>query len=93
MTNLLIITRDTESQQEFRESLSRKNLDCSLASDTNGVREIITQRQPDVILFELAKSWPDDEMRGLIKRIKRESNLPVIEMKTQFNIDTGRKII
>ena len=87
MTNLLIITRDGTSQQEFCESLIRKDLDYSLASDTNGVHEIITQRQPDIILFELAKRWPSEEMRGLVKRIKRESNLPVIALISEDALD------
>ena len=87
MTNLLIITRDGTSQQEFCESLIRKDLDYSLASDTNGVHEIITQRQPDIILFELAKRWPSEEMRGLVKRIKRERNLPVIALISEDALD------
>ena len=87
MTNLLIITRDGTSQQEFCESLIRKDLDYSLASDTNGIHEIITQRQPDIILFELARRWTSEEMRGLVKRIKRESNLPVIALISEDALD------
>jgi len=87
MTNLLIITRDGTSQQEFCESLIRKDLDYSLASDTDGIHEIITQRQPDIILFELARRWTSEEMRGLVKRIKRESNLPVIALISEDALD------
>jgi len=83
MTNLLIIARDAASQQEFCDSLVRKDLDCSITSYTNNVGEVIGQRQPHIILFELAKRWPNEEMRGFVKQLKREINLPVIALVSE----------
>ena len=83
MTNLLIITRDVESQPEFCESLLRKDHDCFVVPFSNGVHDIISRQHPDVVLFELARRGPNEEMRGLIKRIQREINLPVMALVSE----------
>ena len=87
MTNLLIITRDTKALQEFCDTLIEKNLDCSLAADTNGVSDVIMQRPPDVILLEITERWPKEEMRGLIRQVKRERKLPVIVLLAEDSLD------
>jgi DNA-binding response OmpR family regulator len=83
MSNLLILTRDAASQREFYDGLSRRGLDCSPVSDIDSVPEILNEREPDIVLFEIARRWPDEEARGLIKRIKRERNLPVIALVSE----------
>jgi two-component system alkaline phosphatase synthesis response regulator PhoP len=87
VANLLIITRDTEARQDFCDTLIEKDLECSLVTDTNGVSEVIAEQQPDVILLEIAKRWPNEEMRGLIRRVKRERNLPVIVLIAEDALD------
>ena len=80
MTNLLIIAREEEAQAELGESLVREGLDCSITSYTNGLRAAVIERPPDIILFELTPKWPDQETKHLIRRMKRERNLPVIAL-------------
>jgi two-component system alkaline phosphatase synthesis response regulator PhoP len=80
MANLLIITREKEAPAGLGDSLADTGMDCSITSYANGVREAITQRLPDVILFELTKHQPSEEIRGLFKGLKRERNLPVIAL-------------
>ena len=80
MTNLLIISQEKEARAELRESLVREGLECSITSYTNGVRAAISEQTPDVILFEVTAKWPDRETKSLIKRMKRERNLPAIAL-------------
>ena len=80
MANLLIITSEKDSRVELCNHLVRKGLECSITSYTNGVRAVITEQPPDILLFEVTAKWPDKETRGLIKRMKRERNLPVIAL-------------
>jgi two-component system alkaline phosphatase synthesis response regulator PhoP len=80
MANLLIIARDEEAPAGLGDSLASIGMDCSITSYANGVREAITQRLPDVILFELTERQPDEEIRGLFKRLKGERSLPVIAL-------------
>ena len=82
MANLLIITRENEAPPALVESLADIGIDSSITSYTNGIREAISQRPPDVILFELTVHQPNEEIRGLFKRLKRERNLPVIALVT-----------
>ena len=87
MANLLIITRDTEARQEFCNTLTEKDLECSLVSDTNGVSEAIIERQPDVILLEITRRWPNDEMRGLVRRVWRERSISLIVLVAEDALD------
>ena len=80
MTNLLIITRNAESLQDFSDSLKGHGLNYTIVSNTDSVPETIDEREPDIVLFEITRRWPDDEARGLVKRLKRERNLPVIAL-------------
>ena len=80
MTKLLIISQEKEARAELCKSLVHEGLDCSLTSYTNGVRAVVAEKLPDVILFELTSKWPDKETRSFIRRMKRERNLPVIAL-------------
>ncbi len=92
MANLLIISQENEARVELFKRLVREGLECSITSYTNGVRAAITERPPDVILFEVTTKWPDKETLSLIKRMKREGNLQAIalisgEMLNSFDGD------
>jgi two-component system alkaline phosphatase synthesis response regulator PhoP len=87
MANLLIITRDTEARQELCSALTRKDLECSLVSDINGVSEAIIERQPDIILLEITRRWPNDEMRGLVRRVWRERSISLIVLVAEDALD------
>ena len=80
MANLLLITQEKEARAELCESLIREGLECSITSYTNGVREAVTEQPPDIILFEVTAKWPDKETQSLIRRMKKERNLPVIAL-------------
>jgi len=80
MANLLIISREKEDRAELCNDLVQRGLECSITSYTNGVRAVMSEQPPDVLLFEVTAKWPDKETRSLIKRMKRERNLPVIAL-------------
>jgi DNA-binding response OmpR family regulator len=80
MVNLLLISQEKEERAELCKSLLQKSLECSITSYTNGVRAVITEQPPDIILFDVTAKWPDKETRSLIKRMRRERNLPVIAL-------------
>lgn len=80
MANLLIISQEKEDRAELCNSLVQKGLECSITSYTNGVRAVITEQPPDILLFEITPKWPDRETRSFIKRMRRERNLPVIAL-------------
>jgi DNA-binding response OmpR family regulator len=88
MANLLIIIRDSEAWREFCDTLIEKGLECSLVTDINGVSEGITEHQPDAILLEITRRWPNEEMRGFIRRLKRERNIPVIVLVSEDALET-----
>ena len=90
MANLLFITRDTEARQELCDTLAKKDLECSLVTDTNGVSDTITEREPDVILLEITNRWPNEEMQGLIRQVKRERKLPVIALVAEDTLGNLR---
>ena len=87
MANLLIIARDTEVRQKFCDTLTEKDFKCSLATDYNEATKVITQRQPDIILLEITERWPNEEMRGLVRQLKRGKKLPVIVMVAEHLLD------
>ena len=80
MANLLIISQEKEARAELCESLVRDGLECSITSYANGVRAAVTEQPPDIILFEVTAKWPDKETESLIRRMKRERNLPAIAL-------------
>ena len=80
MANLLIISQEKEARAELCESLVREGLECSITSYANGARAAVTEQLPDIILFEVTAKWPDKETESLIRRMKRERNLPAIAL-------------
>ena len=80
MANLLIISQEKEARAELCESLVRDGLECSITSYANGARAAVTEQLPDIILFEVTAKWPDKETESLIRRMKRERNLPAIAL-------------
>lgn len=80
MANLLVIAREKESLEELFRNLDQEGLECSITSYTNGVRAAVTEKPPDIILFEVTAKWPDKETISLIRRLKREENLRVIAL-------------
>ena len=88
MTNLLIISQEKESQTELCRNLVREDLECSITSYTNGVHAAVTEQPPDIILFEITAKWPDKETVSLIKRMKRERNLPAIALISREMFDS-----
>ena len=80
MANLLVITQEKEALEGLFRNLVREGLECSITSYTNGVRAAITEQPPDIILFEVTAKWPDKESQILIRRMKRERNLPAIAL-------------
>lgn len=80
MIRSLIIAPAIEKLTGMAESLARNDVACSIASRNNGVREAITSQRPDILLVEADEQWPEQEVRELIQRLKKERCLPVIAL-------------
>ncbi len=88
MANLLIISQEKEARTELCECLIREGLECSITSYTNGVRDAVIEQPPDIILFDVTAKWPDKETQGLIRRMRREMNLPVIALISEERLNS-----
>ncbi len=93
MANLLIISQEKEARAELCRNLVREGLECSITSYTNGVHAAVTEQPPDIILFEITAKWPDKETVSLIKRMKRERNLPAIALISREMFDSVNSYI
>jgi two-component system alkaline phosphatase synthesis response regulator PhoP len=78
MIHVLIVAREGETRSELRKGLGQYDLACSFTSSSNGVREAVTGRQPDILLFEMGV--PPGETGELIKNVKIKKNVPVIAL-------------
>jgi DNA-binding response OmpR family regulator len=93
MANLLVIAREKESLEGLFRNLGQEGLECSITSYTNGVRAAVTEKPPDIILFEVTAKWPDKETVSLIRRLKREENLRVIALISGEMLDNVKSDI
>jgi DNA-binding response OmpR family regulator len=82
MIRALVVAKDNETKAELRKNLDQYELACSFTSYKNGVREAVTNGQPDVILFEIGQQLPGPEIREIIRKAKMSNNLPVIALIT-----------
>jgi two-component system alkaline phosphatase synthesis response regulator PhoP len=78
MIHVLIVAREGETRSELRKGLGQYDLACSFTSSSNGVRDAVTSRQPDILLFEM--DAPPGETGELIKNVKIKKNVPVIAL-------------
>jgi DNA-binding response OmpR family regulator len=93
MANLLIIAHEKESLEGLFSNLSQEGLECSITSYTNGVRATVSEKPPDIILFEVTAKWPDKETKSLIRRMKREENLQVMALISGEMLDNAESDI
>ena len=67
---------------ELRKNLDQCDLACSFTSCNNGVREAVTDGQPDVILFEIGEQVAWTGNMGAYSEGENGNNLPVIALIT-----------
>jgi DNA-binding response OmpR family regulator len=79
MTNLLIITQDSSTQESLYNSLEKEGFTC-LVTSYNEVTGMSVHRSTDLILVETASQLPDSSTWELIRAIKEEKQLPVIAL-------------
>ena len=80
MIQPLVIAKDSNSKAELRLALAHHNLMSSFASYSNGFRQDIANQNPEILLLEIDEHLPAPETWELIRKIKRESKLPVIAL-------------
>jgi DNA-binding response OmpR family regulator len=76
MKRVLIIARNDESQAGLRKKFSGSGLSCFVTSLNNGLREVVANTRPDVLLFEAEGSATPEP----IKKLKNAANLPLIAL-------------
>jgi two-component system, OmpR family, alkaline phosphatase synthesis response regulator PhoP len=80
MLRTLVIAKDADSKPALRMALAHYNLTSSFSSYSNGFRQAVTSENPDVILLETTEHLPSPETWELIRRLKKERNLPIIAL-------------
>lgn len=86
MIRALIITRKTDSREGLRKVLSHGELTFLFTSYSNGFRQEIISRQPDIILIEIGEHLPIMETWEIIRKVKKEKRLPVIALVPKENL-------
>jgi len=78
MPNLLIIARESKELTKLSSGLAENGFDCSQASYTEKVTELLSRHSPDLLLVEV--DAPDSKTWEFIRKFKRDSSLPVIAL-------------
>jgi two-component system alkaline phosphatase synthesis response regulator PhoP len=80
MVRALVVVQNGKTKAALREGLARYNVACSFTSYGNGVREAIASAHPDILLIELGRDTPDEDIWALIRRARKSRTLPVIAL-------------
>jgi two-component system alkaline phosphatase synthesis response regulator PhoP len=87
MVQALIITGDAEAKEELKKALSRDDLAFQFANYSNGFRQEIIGQRPEVLLLEVGRQLSGPETREIIRKIKKEGDLPVIALVPRDKLD------
>ena len=77
MFRILIIAEEDNSSEKLHLELSQKGYSCSIASKEAEIGDIFAGETPDAVLVE---SKSHSQMKELARKIKQESNMPVIAL-------------
>jgi two-component system alkaline phosphatase synthesis response regulator PhoP len=83
MTRALVIARDTASKAGLNTTLAHDDLSCLYTCYNNGFRQALLNEKPEALLVEIADHLPDPPMWELIRKVKKERNVPVIALVTR----------
>ncbi len=78
MPNLLIIARESKELTKLSSSVAENGFDCEQASFNEKVAELLSRHSPDLLLVEV--DAPDSKAWEFIRKLKRDSSLPVIAL-------------
>jgi len=87
MIHPLVIARDTDSKAALRPALEHRNLSSSFACYSNGFRQEIIEREPEVLVLEIGEGLPGPEIWEYIRQVKKEKQLPVIALMARESLD------
>jgi two-component system alkaline phosphatase synthesis response regulator PhoP len=87
MARALIITRDADSREELRKTLSYNDITFLFITYSNGFRQEITAKQPEVLLLEMGEQLPGPETQEIIRKVKKEKRVPVIALIPREYLD------
>src|SRR4030042_1042134 len=80
MIRALIIAKDPGSKEELRQSLAHHDLMSSFTSYSNGFRQAVANQKPEILILETGEQLPGPETWELIRKVKREEQLPAIAL-------------
>jgi two-component system, OmpR family, alkaline phosphatase synthesis response regulator PhoP len=80
MVRTLVITRNAESGESLRKILSRYLPASDYSSYNNGFRQDTANQHPEILLLEIGEGLPGPETWEIIRKAKKERNLPVIAL-------------
>lgn len=87
MSRLMIIARDSKTQEGLNAGLAQNGFTCSLIP-YEGAVETIARQSPDLVLFGIDGHSPDSRTWGLIQSIKQERHLPTMALVSQEMLDS-----
>lgn len=80
MLHLLIIAQESKAVAALRAGLEQNGFACSHIPFGEKVTEALARQSPDLLLVEAGGHFPDSGVWEFIRRLKRESALPVIAL-------------
>ncbi len=87
MASVLIIAREGAVTADIRDGLAGNDLRYFVIAYTADIREAVTSRRPDVLLFVMDGPSPDPDAWETVRKLKREKGLPVIALVPAAALD------
>ena len=80
---ILIVDASSESREILRLLLERKGLEAFEASDPNRASQLVQQRQPDLIVYDMDSELSPPSQTGLdLEQAATRSNIPIVVLGT-----------
>jgi DNA-binding response OmpR family regulator len=87
MFRVLIVADDSEAVRDLSLALAEKGFLCSIASPEDDELRHAGTLSADLVVIAVDGAAPGSEMRGLPKRIKERTHLPVVALLSKESLD------
>ena len=86
---ILIVDASSESREILRLLLERKGLEAFEASDSNRASQLVQQRQPHLIVYDMDSELSPPNRTGLdLEQAATRSNIPIVVLGTAKQPET-----
>jgi two-component system alkaline phosphatase synthesis response regulator PhoP len=86
VTEVFIMVADRTQAEQLKAELTGRGFDCIIARDSDDGMEQIAGRSTGVVLLEMEGGSVESMGRGLARRMKQNTNIPVIAMVSREQI-------